>query len=101
MHRPRPVGESAGIDDYPGGADWPLPGDEGCPVIPPVWEDVIEAYGGEWYDPDPQNPQDPLGNTKVDHWSGDWYIGSTTDGVGVKVKSGCIWQRYLDHARHE
>ena len=92
---------SSCIDDYPGGSDWPQPDDSGTPVLSPTWQDSIEARGGQWYDPDPQNPQNPLGNTKVDHWSGDWYIGSQTDGAGVKVKSGCIWQRYLDHARHE
>jgi hypothetical protein len=85
--------------------DWPLPCDCSCPaggaILPPTWQDGINALDGVSYTPDPQNPGSPLGSTKVDHWHGSWYVGSTTcGGCGVLVKT-LKWQRYLDHARHE
>jgi hypothetical protein len=50
--------------------------------------------------PTPQNPQTPLGSTKVQHWTQEWYIGSTTPGKGTKVQTN-TFQKYQDHAAHE
>ncbi len=50
--------------------------------------------------PTPQNPQAPLGSTKVQHWTQEWYVGSTTPGKGTKVQTN-TFQKYRDHAAHE
>jgi hypothetical protein len=50
--------------------------------------------------PAPQNPQTPLGSTKVQHWDQKWYIGSTTPGKGTLVQTN-VFQKYRDHANHE
>jgi hypothetical protein len=50
--------------------------------------------------PVPQNPQSPLGSTKVQHWGQEWRVGSLTPGQGTLVQSDTI-QKYQDHAAHE
>jgi len=61
-----------------------------------------DTIGGEasTYLPTPQAPQTPLGNQKIQHWEQEWYIGSTTPGVGTKVQTDTI-QKYRDHADHD
>jgi len=50
--------------------------------------------------PTPQNPQSPVGNQRVQHWSQEWYIGSMTPGKGTKVQTN-TFQKYRDHGAHE
>jgi hypothetical protein len=50
--------------------------------------------------PTPQNPQTPLGASKVQHWDQEWYIGSVTPGSGTLVQKN-LFQKYRDHAAHE
>jgi hypothetical protein len=61
-----------------------------------------DHMGGEsaGHTPTPQNPQTPLGSTKVQHWDQKWYIGSTTPGKGTLVQTN-LFQKYRDHANHE
>ena len=50
--------------------------------------------------PVPQNPQSPLGSTKVQHWGQQWRVGSLLPGQGTLVQTNII-QKYQDHAAHE
>jgi len=69
---------------------------------PADWKDKIDGEYS-YCTPTPIKPSDndPAASTPVYHWTGDWYIGSTISGKGVKVKSGCVWQKYRGYARHE
>jgi hypothetical protein len=42
---------------------------------------------------------DSAGQKMIDHWTGEWRIGSADAGVGLLAET-LIWQRYTDHARH-
>ncbi len=89
---------SAPVSDYTGETwGWGTAG--GGTVDPSNWYDRIQRSNPNDY-PTPQNPQSPLGNTKIDHRLGDWYFGSATPGQGVKVAT-TKWQIYRDHGRHE
>ena len=61
-----------------------------------------DQMGGEsaGHTPVPQNPQSPLGTTKVQHWNQSWFIGSLTPGQGTLVQTN-VFQKYRDHAAHE
>jgi len=88
------------VDDY-AGTDWVRGAAGGTTWSPSDWWDCITGQRSPCT-PTAQNPQKPvLGNTKIHHFPGDWYVGSETPGLGVLVKSGVKWQRYQDHARHE
>ena len=84
------------------GENWPQPSPTGGTRDPTDWQDYFGITDPNLtFTPTPLNPQKPsLGTTKVDHWSGDWYVGSVTPGLGVKVHS-TVWQSYQDHGRHE
>ncbi len=88
------------VADFPG-TTWSRPAEGSATVNPADWADRVSgppiALGPN---PVPQNPQNPLGNTKVIHWDGEWYVGSLVIGMGVKVQTN-TWQSYRDHARHE
>jgi hypothetical protein len=49
--------------------------------------------------PSPQNPQTPLGATRVGTFTHWWFIGSSTPGRGVKV-SEHIGTLYADHGQY-
>jgi hypothetical protein len=78
-----------------------LPG--GATVGLADWFDDItgESPGGNCWPNQhvPCNPVPAGGNVAVQHWSGEWRIGSTTPGVGMRVQAN-TWQKYQDHARH-
>jgi hypothetical protein len=84
------------------GTNWTRPTMEGSVKVDPAdWPDYVSGVGmtgGPM--PVPLAPGTPLGNTKVIHWPGEWYVGSLTIGEGVKVQTN-TWERYQDHARHE
>ena len=86
------------VADYQG-MNWRRGSPNGTTVNPNDFYDDIQ---GETSDktPTPQNPQSPLGTTKVYHWPSEINAGSTTIGSGVEVKSYTN-QKYRDHARHE
>jgi len=50
--------------------------------------------------PPVQNPQYPLGTTKIDHTTQNWFVGSIVSGQGVGVQTNGF-QRYQDHGNHE
>ncbi len=83
--------------DYPGGDNWGMPSEASFSPLPSAWGDLIRMSGTP-RTPELQNPCS--GSTKVDHYEGDFYIGSLTTGNGVNVKS-LKWQRYRDHGEHE
>ena len=88
------------VPDY-ADENWSWGGAGGVDAPPAGWYDWIgRGYSSEGWYPSPQNPQNPIGSTKIDHRPGDWYVGSKTPGNGVKVHS-VTWQIYRDHARHE
>jgi len=64
-----------------------------------------EWFDGIWLDcatctPPTMNPQTPLSASAVDHVSQSWRMGSAVVGSGVLVQTN-VFQRYLDHARHQ
>jgi Glucodextranase, domain B len=85
------------IADFPG-MNWRFPVNGGATVAPTDWFDKVQGEGATFM-PTPQNPQNPLGGTKVSHWDGEWSIGSTGIGAGLQVQTN-TWQKYRDHARH-
>jgi hypothetical protein len=82
------------------GENWPQSQQGGAVVNPVDFFDRMGAHIVAGQNPVPLNPQNPLSGTKVDHWTQEWYVGSTAVGLGVKVKTN-TFQRYLDHGRHE
>jgi hypothetical protein len=66
-----------------------------------VLTDVIQRSGTPPLTcPEPQNPQDPLGNQEVDRSpQGAIYIGSSVPGRGKKVRD-VKWHIFRDHAEH-
>jgi hypothetical protein len=68
-------------------------------VNPANFTDLIQGETND-KNPQPQNPQNPLGNTAVYHWGQAWFVGSRTIGAGIRVQTDTI-QKYRDHARHE
>ncbi len=91
------------VSDYPG-ENWPdrPPFGEGSwsQANPSNWCDVVAAATQSGATPPAQTPQTPLGNVKVQHYSGTFRVGSTANGYGVAVKT-VTWQFYQDHGRHE
>ena len=86
------------IPDYPGGTNWDItnvPG--GAPEPPLKWPDQIS--GSQQTTPKALPPGVPLGTQKVDHLTGEWRVGSSTPGKGVRVQTN-TWQKYQDHAIH-
>jgi hypothetical protein len=51
--------------------------------------------------PQPRTPQNPLTDIKINHWKGNWSVGSETPGQGTVVRRGIVWRKYIDHARHQ
>jgi hypothetical protein len=86
------------VDDY-FNTTWRGRPATGALASPLGWYDAI---GGETADRTPvaQNPQNPLGSTRVEHWGQNWYVGSTQPGFGVLVQANTL-QKYQDHGRHE
>ncbi len=81
------------------GEQWSWGDECGWVVSPNSATDNLRRAGA--LNPTPQNPQTPLGSSKIDHSpQGSWYIGSTTIGEGVKVID-VVWQMYRDHGRHQ
>ncbi len=80
------------------GTDWRRGPEGGALVSPANWQDSIQGEAST-FTPTPQNPQTPLGSVKVEHWNGQWQIGSATIGSGRRVQTN-VWQKYQDHARH-
>jgi hypothetical protein len=90
---------AAAIPDY-SGENWPWDEDGGISNADPndTFDQCIRAG---FTIPPTQNPQSPLGGTKVVHTPvGGWYVGSAKIGKGVKVAS-CVWQLYQDHCVHQ
>lgn len=81
------------------GMDWRRGPEGAATVNPNVFNDFIQGETAG-HTPVPQNPQNPLGNTRVYHWGQAWYVGSLTIGAGQKVQTNTL-QKYQDHARHE
>jgi hypothetical protein len=88
------------VSDF-AGENWPRGNPNGAMVNPADFSDQISgvAQQGVTFTPAPQEPQNPLGNVKVDHWGQAFYVGSKTPGKGVKVQTDTL-QRYQDHGRH-
>lgn len=82
------------------GMNWRRGPTGGAVSDPADWFDQVggenRAMGG--WRPTPQPPQNPLGNTRVYHWDGEFSVGSA-EGKGVRV-SKHTWQKWRDHARH-
>ena len=90
---------TAAIDDF-AGHDWNRTINEGAALIAPSsWFDRITGPDNNPVNPQPRSPCSPLCNTKVYHWNGGWYVGSSTIGRGVRVQTN-TWVRYTDHAEH-
>lgn len=86
--------------DFPG-TNWRRCDPDGANVNPADWKDEMQGENPPLVMiPMPINPGRPVGNMKVIHWSGAWYVGSKTPGEGVKVQTN-TWQKYTDHTRHE
>jgi hypothetical protein len=91
------------VNDY-AGTNWTLPPACGTTHVctgtynPSDWYYLVQG-AKKGAIPVSQPPQNPLGTTMVDHWSGTWGIGSGTPGAGVTVQTN-TWQRFQDHARH-
>jgi len=79
--------------------DWRRGSEGSATVSPTNWYDHIQGETST-HTPTPQNPQSPLGSTKVYHWGQAWYVGSLTIGDGKHVQTNTL-QKYQDHARHE
>jgi hypothetical protein len=65
--------------------------------------DVWDGIQGETSDrtPTPTATCSPtVCTTKVYHWPGGFWVGSTTAGSGYQAKS-LTWQKYTDHAEHQ
>jgi hypothetical protein len=90
-----PSGE---VNDDPT-CDWRKGAEGGTTSPNTTFSDQIQGESST-HTPTPQNPQTPVGSHKVQHWEQEWYIGSTTPGVGTKVQTNTI-QKYRDHADHE
>jgi hypothetical protein len=79
----------------------PLTGQQKCGESDP--QALVDLIGGEavgqGYVPEPQKPQTPLGTTKVDRFTGSFYVGGGTPGDGVEVQRH-RWQKFRDHGRH-
>jgi hypothetical protein len=89
------------VTNYPG-MNWRRCEAGGNLWNPSDWKDKIDGeYSLRIPTPVKPNDNDSVASTPVCHWTGDWYIGSTISGKGVKVKSGCVWQKYRGYARHE
>jgi hypothetical protein len=88
---------TAAVKDYPG-TNWPQGVNKPATVNPADWTDNVSAVGAGGIPP-PTPPQTPLGNVKVEHWSGQWQIGSLTIGAGRRVQTN-VWQLFQDHGRH-
>jgi hypothetical protein len=82
------------------GENWRRGANGGATVAPSDWHDQVQGESAG-HVPPPQNPQTPLGTTKVYHWPGNWSIGSAdpSGGKGVKVQKN-TWLKFQDHARH-
>ena len=91
------------VNDYPG-TNWTLPVACGSTHVctgtynPSDWYYLVQG-AKKGAIPASQTPQNPLGTTMVDHWTGTWGVGSGTPGAGVTVQTN-MWQRFQDHARH-
>ena len=86
------------IDDFTGN-NWSRGPAGGANVSPAGWFDVITGQSISTSFPTATNPCSPLCNTKVHHFDGEWYVGSTTVGRGRRVQTN-TWQRFTDHAEH-
>ncbi|HEX8282831.1 MAG TPA: hypothetical protein VF588_05730 [Pyrinomonadaceae bacterium] len=80
------------------GMDWRRGAEGGAVVNPTDWFDHIQGETAG-HNPAPRNPCSPLCNTAVYHWDGEWFIGSTSIGVGRRVQTN-TWQKFTDHAEH-
>ena len=83
---------SGQVNDYPG-CDWSRDVEHNGATNGSKFTDKIQGeLSGRT--PSPQKPASPLGSTKVQHWTQEWYI------AGQKVQTNRL-QKYLDHAAHE
>jgi hypothetical protein len=91
---------TAGVTAIFPGMNWRRGPNGGATVAPSDWHDQIQGETAG-HVPPPQNPQAPLGTTKVYKWPGEWSIGSAdpSGGKGVKVQTN-IWLKFQDHARY-
>lgn len=72
----------------------------GALINPTEWRDHITGPNNNPVNPPALHPCTPnLCNTKVYHWPGEWFVGSTTIGSGRRVQTN-TWQRLTDHAEH-
>jgi len=89
------------VTNYPG-MNWRRFDAGGNLWNPADWKDKIDGeYSTRMPTPIKPSDNDSEASTPVYHWSGNWYIGSTTPGCGVKMTSTCVWQKYRGYARHE
>jgi hypothetical protein len=89
------------IDYTPPFSYW-TPGDEvGRLLNPAGWSDWITSPDSFPVATNPGAGQPPgqMGDDPVDHWNGEWRVGSTDIGQGVLVQRN-TWQRFIDHAEH-
>lgn len=88
------------VNDF-AGTNWRRGPAGGETLNPAGWVDRIQGEAvGFGFNPAPQNPQNPLGNVRVQHWGQAWFVGSTMPGVGRRVQTNTL-QKFQDHARHE
>jgi hypothetical protein len=88
------------------GSTWVRGGESAAMGAPTQLRDTILVTSApDWVpqsnNPGPRrNPPQPMDNTKVDHFTQEWRVGSLTIGQGYLIQTDII-QRYTDHARHE
>jgi hypothetical protein len=64
-----------------------------------TFDDCLLAVGDSTWNPTTTQPQSPLLTTVIVQWTQNWYIGSETNGSGVRVQEDEITD-YRDHGVH-
>lgn len=90
---------TTGITNDYSGTNWIRAPQGFATVSPSGWDDTITGQPVSQAIPAPTAPCSPPCSTLVHHFSGEWYVGSATSGIGVKVQTN-TWNRYVDHATH-
>jgi hypothetical protein len=92
-------GWTSGVTPSYSGENWSRSNAGGLIVDPRIWADGIST-SGSGLTPAVINPCSPtLCSIVVDYWDGEWRVGSTTPGLGVRVQTN-RWRRYTDHGEH-
>jgi len=85
-------------NDHTPATNWTQANDDSWVVNPAGDIDYLRACWWGTAVPNTTNPANPLGATEVYHWDGEHYVGTATEGSGVRVLTR-VWQYYQDHGR--